>query len=139
MGFGLTNVDGFTFSNSYLGDVGEAGIDIEPDIAQEVIRNVNIDGDTFGPIHYSVLSLGGWLADQTVSDISFASNVMAVPSETCQPPVYIGPPPSGVVDIPRLSITNNTLMTLSDGALLADVSNGTMTGNTVYFLSLIHI
>jgi hypothetical protein len=29
MGLALTNVDGFTFTNSYLGNVPEAGIDLE--------------------------------------------------------------------------------------------------------------
>lgn len=132
-GFGLLDVDGFTLKNSYVGNVAQAGIDLELYSYGSVGRNILIDGNTFGPVWFSVFSNRGAGYPGDVGNITISHNVQVAPlkvgEESCQPPVYVLSPPgvyrSGYV------ITENKFRVMGGVVVLTRAKNVKIAGNTL--------
>ena len=130
MGFGLTDVDGFTLQNTYVGDVSWDAVDVELDYSWEYGQNIQILGNTFGLMRFALLSNDG-AGSSTVGNMTMSGNVENGPILTCDPPVGVAPP-AGVYRS-GYTIQNNHFMTAGDGFDFTQADNVNISGNTVNF------
>lgn len=87
-GFFVGHGERVTLEGSFLGDTNQNGVDLEPDVAQHMAKDIRLVGNTFGRTRFSLLSaLTG--TGQTVGNITFSGNRMDAPGYTCQPAVTI--------------------------------------------------
>ncbi|HET8654357.1 MAG TPA: hypothetical protein VFL93_02400 [Longimicrobiaceae bacterium] len=96
MGIGLTDVDGFTLEDSYLGDIRWSAVDLELNKDGTTGRNIRIVRNRFGPVRHALFSNHGAGSSEDVGNIVFSDNEMVAAPVTCMPPVTIGTPGLGV-------------------------------------------
>jgi len=130
MGFGLTDVVGFTLQNTSVGNVSWDAVDVELDIDQEYGQNIQILNDTFGPTRFSILSNYG-AGGSNVSNITVSGNVEKGPLVTCAAPIAVNPP-TGMYRS-GYTVQNNQFLTYGDGFDFTRADNVTVSGNTVNF------
>jgi hypothetical protein len=131
MGIGLTGVDGFLLTNSYVGDVNMATVDLELDVHTHLGRNISIVNNVFGPHRFAVFANGGWGSSPNVGQIEISHNIETGPLYTCEPPIVaVGPPGSYRAG---WTITNNSFLTYSDTALLTRARGVEVAGNRVRY------
>jgi hypothetical protein len=134
-GLGLTNVDGFTFTHSYLGDVPQAGIDVEPNGSTEYGYDITISDDTFGNTHFALFNTSGLSTAGYVGDITITGNVMvgklSYHNETCQPTVKVQP--SGDQVLSGYTVTGNSFEGYGSWLDWTRVDTSLISGNTVHF------
>lgn len=132
MGIGLTDVDGFTLQDSYVGDVRWSIIDIELDDLQEVGRNITINRNHFGAMSHYVLVSAGQGTNTTLGNIVFRDNVQDTDSKTCLAPFAIQTPREGTY-YSGVTIEGNTLHPMTGGAavFLTRVNDAVIRNNTI--------
>jgi hypothetical protein len=132
-GFGLTDIDGFVLKQSHIGNTAQAGIDLELDFNGEVGRNIVVVNNTFGPVWFSVFSNSGAGYPGDVGNITISHNEqvspLAVGKESCQPPVYVTPPPG--VYRSGYTVTHNRFRVFGDVLYFLRTRNVRIANNTL--------
>jgi hypothetical protein len=126
-GVAATSVEGFTLSNSTLEDIQQNGVDIEIDVQGELARRIRIVDNVFNGIYFAAIAvpLGN---GPDVGDIVIDGNRMRRASDTCMPAIYLG---DHGYRMGAVTVTDNRLLTLSDGVQMIGVARGTVTGNVI--------
>jgi hypothetical protein len=135
MGLALTNVDGFTFTNSYLGNVPEAGIDLETNSVESYGRNMVFSNDSFGNTRFELFNVYALATSGRVGNITFTGDTMTGPltlrMESCQPAFIVNPETNQMLS--GFTITDNKLLGYGDMVNFDHVSGATIKGNTYNF------
>jgi len=130
MGVGLTDVDGFVLQRSSLGNVTWDSVDLELDIDQEHGSNIQILGNTFGPMRFDLFSNDG-AGSSAVGNVTISGNSEQALSPTCAAPVEVTAP-SGVYRS-GYTVQNNTFYAYGDGTSFIRAQNVAVSGNTIHF------
>ena len=126
-GVAATSVEGFTLSNSTFEDIQQNGVDIEIDVAGELARRIRIVDNVFGGVYFAAIAVPLGNAPD-VGDIVITGNRMRQASDTCMPAIYLG---DRGYRMGQVTVTGNTLLTLSDGVQVIGVGAGTVSNNVI--------
>jgi hypothetical protein len=123
-GIAATHADGFTVQNSTIVDSQNEGIDLEIDVAGELMRNIRLLNNefngTFGPAIF--VPFGSW---PTVGGITIRGNKVLGAPDLCWPVIDIA---GSTRDI---FIQDNELRAKGDGIRLSNVASGEISGNAI--------
>lgn len=127
-GVAIVGCRGFEFTNGHIGEIRRAHFDIEPNFTSDVIRDVLIHDNTFGPKRLNFLACGG--AGGTIDGVTIRDNVMTGAAYN----VYVQSNPNGVRR-KNFTFTDNVSDTgygsSNPGCMYFEgVDNITVTGNT---------
>ena len=131
MGMGLTGVDGFLLTNSYVGDVNMAAVDLELDVDTHLGRNISIINNVFGPHRFAMFANGGVGSAPNVGNVVISGNRMTGPLVSCESPVYVGPPEGDIRS--GWVIEDNHFLTLSEAVSATRVRDMVVRGNQVQY------
>jgi len=107
-GVSATAADGFTLQNSSLTDVQNEGVDLEIDVAGELMRNVNVVNNEFSGIYGPsvFVPMGTW---PDVGNITIQGNHVLSPDDLCWPTIHVEAQTQGVL------VRDNHLLSKGDG------------------------
>lgn len=130
---GITDADGVTVQNSYLGDMYDNAIDLETDVPCESTANIRILNNHFGRYRFALVAHTGPDSGERSSHIEIRGNVAQAAPLTCFAPIYVQPsskqPPGQFRS--HYSIRDNQLRTLGNGIYLNTVSDASVTDNSI--------
>jgi hypothetical protein len=132
---GITDGERITIRNSHFADLYDAGVDLEPDLACEYVKDIHITGNRFGRYRFALLNTYSAIVPSDHSGgIEFSDNVTEADPTTCYPPVdFIGAGSGGADDhfLAGVTIARNQLRTLAEGVILERVHGAHVEGNTM--------
>lgn len=126
-----TAAQGFWLEDSTLSDCYQNGVDLEPDIAGELIRDVHILRNTISGFYFSAITAPTAYAAGDVDGVEIRGNKTTSTSDTCYPAVLIGGVQANTNPMYNIVVADNTLRTLYEGVKESYVGSGSVTGNNV--------
>jgi hypothetical protein len=126
-----TAARGFWLQDSTLGDCYQNGVDIEPDTAGELIRDVHILNNSVSGYYFSAVVVPTAYQAGDVDGVEVRGNSTPTPSDTCYPAVMVGGVQSNSFMLTNIVVADNTLKTLADGIKETNVGSGRVTGNNI--------
>jgi hypothetical protein len=127
-------VVGFWLTDSKLSDCFQTGVDIEPDVAGELVQDVHILRNTITGTYFTAIQAPVKGAPGDVKNIEIRGNMITRAPDTCFPAVLITYPQNNVGNTTMLSgivIEDNDLKTLSNGVVMQDVASGSVRNNRI--------
>ena len=128
---GATAAQGFWLEDSNLSDCYQNGVDLEPDVAGERIRDAHILGNTISGFLFSAITVPTAYQVGDVDGIEIRGNKTTSTSDSCYPPVLIGGVQDNSNAIYNVVVADNTLRTLYEGVKYSHVGSGSVTGNNI--------
>lgn len=126
-----TAAQGFWLEDSTLADCYQNGVDIEPDVAGERVRDVHVLNNTISGYYFSALTVPTAYQSGDVDGVEIRGNRTTSPSDTCYAPVLIGGVQGNAFTLANIVVAANTLKTLYDGVKETYVASGSVTGNDI--------
>jgi hypothetical protein len=126
-----TAAQGFWLQDSTLSDCYQNGVDLEPDIAGELIRDAHILRNTISGYYFSAITVPTAYQAGDVDGVEIRGNKTTSTSDTCYPGVLIGGVQANSNPILNIVVADNTLRTLYEGVKDSYVGSGSVTGNDI--------
>lgn len=126
-----TAARGFWLEDSTLHDCYQNGVDIEPDVAGEPIRDVHILRNTISGFYFSALTIPTAYGPGDIDGVEMRGNTTTTPSDSCYPAVLLGGVQGNDVALHNVVVADNTLKTLYEGVKAVHVASGSVTGNSI--------
>ena len=126
-----TAAQGFWLEDSTVSDCYQNGVDIEPDVAGERIRDVHILRNTISAYYFAAITVPTAYQSGDVDGVEIRDNRTTSPSDTCYPAVLIGGVQENAFTLANIVVANNILQTQYDGVKETYVSSGSVTGNEI--------
>ena len=126
-----TAAQGFWLEDSNLSDCYQNGVDLEPDVAGEIVRDAHILRNTITGYYFSAITVPTAYQAGDVDGVEIRGNKTTSTSDTCYPAVLIGGVQENTNPIYNVVVADNTLRTLYEGVKEFHVGSGSVTGNDI--------
>ena len=126
-----TAAQGFWLEDSNLSDCYQNGVDLEPDVAGEIVRDAHILRNTISGYYFSAITVPTAYQAGDVNGVEIRGNKTTSTSDTCYPAVLIGGVQDNTNPIYNVVVADNTLRTLYEGVKEFHVGSGSVTGNNI--------
>lgn len=126
-----TAAQGFWLQDSSLSDCYQNGVDLEPDVAGERVRDVHILRNTISGYYFSAITAPTAYQTGDVDGVEIRANTTTSTSDTCYPAVLIGGVQGNANLLYNVVVAENTLRTLYEGIKDTSVGSGSVTGNNI--------
>jgi polygalacturonase len=134
-----TAAQGFWLEDSTLRGCAQNGVDIEPDVAGELIRDVHIRGNTISDYYAAAIAIPTAYAPGDVADVEIRGNTTATASETCLPAIVVGGVQENDNLLMDIVVTDNVLKSQHDGIRLTDVGSGRVVRNDITLTAAVDV
>ncbi len=128
---GASATQGFWLQDSTLSDCYQNGVDLEPDVAGQRIRDAHILRNTISGYFFSAITVPTAYGPGDIDGVEIRGNKTTSTSDTCYPPVLIGGVQYNQNLLYNIVVAENTLRTYYDGVKYTDVGSGSVTGNDI--------
>jgi hypothetical protein len=126
-----TAAQGFWLQDSELSDCYQNGVDLEPDVAGERVRDAHILRNTISGYYFSAITVPTAYQAGDVDGVEIRGNKTTSTSDTCYPAVLVGGVQDNANALYNVVVADNTLRTLYEGVKHTHVASGSVTGNDV--------
>lgn len=122
---------GLTLRDSTFSDCRYGGVDLEPDVPGEALREVRVLRNKFSGFYLFAIAISGPVgplppSGGDIDGVEIRGNTTLTASDTCWPAIDVGRGP-----ISNVTVADNTRRSLGDGVRLTDATSGSVTANQI--------